>query len=177
MRKLKNILVASFLTVGAFTSMMMVSCNPDPCRDVVCNNGVCDDVTGSCKCDAGYEGSDCSTRTKKKFLGSYKGNGSDDQGGTYTNWKLVIGETDTTNISAATFTIYNATDVQQMSFTGNISSTGIITLDNKTTTNFIYTNGLGSVIAGSSASITFKEADNPGGTNPYVYSFTNMAKQ
>jgi hypothetical protein len=176
MKNLKNVLVASFLTLGAFTSVFMVSCNPDPCRDVVCTNGVCDDVTGACKCDAGYEGADCSTRTKTKFLGSYVGNGSDDQGGTYNNWKLTITETDTTSITAATFTLYNAANAQQMQFTGSVSTNGIITLNNMNTTNFMYTNGSGSVILGTSSStanLTFKEADFPGGTNPYVYSNNN----
>lgn len=177
MKKIRNIVVASFLTIGAFSSLFMVSCNPDPCKDVVCNNGICNDVTGSCDCSAGYEGNACDIRIKKKFLGSYKGNGSDDQGGTYSNWKLVVSETDTTSISAAVFTLYNDADIQKMQFTGSITSAGIVALDNKTTTNFIYTNGVGSIIAGSSATLSFKEADNPGGTNPYVYTFTNMIKQ
>lgn len=69
MKNFKNLLVASFLTIGAFASTMMVSCNPDPCKDVVCaNGGTCDDVTGACKCAAGYEGTGCDSLSRDKFL-------------------------------------------------------------------------------------------------------------
>jgi hypothetical protein len=90
---------------------------------------------------------------------------------------LVIAQTDTTSTTNATFVLLNSSNVQQLSFTGTISSNGIISLDNKTTTNFLYTNGTGSVAVGSYANLTFKESDNPGGTNPYVYTFNNMVKQ
>jgi hypothetical protein len=157
--------------------MLMVSCNPDPCKDVVCNNGVCNDVTGACDCSAGYEGSACDVRIKKKFLGTYKGTGTDDHSNTYTDWKLVVSETDTTNISTANFTLFDNANVQKLAFTGTISTTGIVALNNMVFGLFQYTNGVGSIIAGSSASVSFKEADNPGGTNPYVYTFNNMLKQ
>jgi hypothetical protein len=176
MKKIKNILLASILTMSAFTATIMTSCNPDACQDVICSNGgTCTD--GACSCPSGYEGASCDTRTITKYLGSYVGNGTDDNGGVYTSWKLVIAQTDTTSTTNATFVLLNSSNVQQLSFTGTISSNGIISLDNKTTTNFLYTNGTGSVAVGSYANLTFKESDNPGGTNPYVYTFNNMVKQ
>jgi hypothetical protein len=46
------------------------SCTPDPCKDVVCNNGgTC--VEGICSCLTGYEGTNCDTKTRDMFLGSY----------------------------------------------------------------------------------------------------------
>ncbi|MBL7767036.1 MAG: calcium-binding EGF-like domain-containing protein [Chitinophagaceae bacterium] len=73
MKNLKSILVASFLTVGIFSTTVFTSCDPDPCQDVICNNGgTCTD--GTCTCKAGYEGTDCSTLSRTKFIGTYTGN-------------------------------------------------------------------------------------------------------
>lgn len=70
MKKLRNILVASLLTVGAFSALVMTSCNPDPCKDVVCSNGgTCTD--GSCACPVGYEGETCATESRAKFVKSW----------------------------------------------------------------------------------------------------------
>lgn len=89
MKNFKNLLAASFLTIGAFASTMMVSCNPDPCKDVVCSNGgTCDDVTGACTCPAGYIGASCETKTNASFVGTWsakeKVNGASTWGTPYT---------------------------------------------------------------------------------------------
>jgi hypothetical protein len=73
MKNLKSILLAGFLTVGAFSSAVFTSCNPDACKDVVCQNGgTCTD--GTCACPTGFEGSNCETLSRAKFLGTYSGN-------------------------------------------------------------------------------------------------------
>lgn len=67
MKKIKNILVASLLTVGVFSTTLFTSCDPDPCKDVVCSNGgTCTD--GSCSCPSGYEGTTCETLSTAKYL-------------------------------------------------------------------------------------------------------------
>lgn len=67
MKNLKSILLASILTVGAFTATIFTSCNPDACKDVVCaNGGTCTD--GNCSCPVGYEGTTCNTESKAKFI-------------------------------------------------------------------------------------------------------------
>ena len=46
------------------------SCTTDPCKDVIClNDGVCN--SGTCSCAAGYEGTDCSTLSRDKFIGTW----------------------------------------------------------------------------------------------------------
>jgi hypothetical protein len=67
-----------------FSGILAVSsCTPDPCVDVTCyNDGVCDD--GTCICADWYEGADCSTEEKAKYIGNYTGtlsffDGSGDQ--------------------------------------------------------------------------------------------------
>ena len=59
-----------------FASIMMLAigfaftgCNTDACKDVECGDfGTC--LEGDCVCDAGYEGTDCATLSKDKFLGT-----------------------------------------------------------------------------------------------------------
>ncbi|MBL7774086.1 MAG: hypothetical protein JNM95_14575 [Chitinophagaceae bacterium] len=178
MKNFKNLFVASFLAIGALSTTFFTSCNPDPCKDVVCNNGgVCDEITGTCSCPSGYEGASCDTRTKTKYLGTYKGNGSNDHSGTYSNWSLVVGETDTTNATSATFTLKNDMNVQQFQFTGNISATGAVSLNNITVGNFKYYSGTGTIISNNSASIYFYEDSVQGTLDPYYYTFANMIKQ
>ena len=56
---------AAFLTVSSV--VYFNSCKKDPCKDVVCNNGgTC--VDGNCSCTTGYEGADCSTEMRTKFI-------------------------------------------------------------------------------------------------------------
>jgi len=75
MKKIKNILVASILTMSAFTATIMTSCNPDACKDVICSNGgTCTD--GSCSCPSGYEGASCETLSSAKFLNASSANSS-----------------------------------------------------------------------------------------------------
>jgi hypothetical protein len=75
MKNLKSILMASFLTVGIFSTALFTSCNQDKCKDTVCNNGgTCNETDGSCNCPVGYEGSNCETLSRTKFLGVFSGN-------------------------------------------------------------------------------------------------------
>lgn len=63
---------AALLACGVMFSFS--SCEEDPCKDVTCaatgtateSNGTC-----SCVCDSGYEGTDCSTLSRTKFIGTY----------------------------------------------------------------------------------------------------------
>lgn len=59
-----------------FASILMLAigfaftgCESDPCKDVECGSfGTC--LEGDCVCDSGYEGTDCATLSKDKFLGT-----------------------------------------------------------------------------------------------------------
>ena len=72
MNKFKNIAFAAFLAIGAFSVVTYTSCTKDECKDVVCNNGgTC--AGGSCSCPAGYEGTNCDSKTRDKFVGTWQG--------------------------------------------------------------------------------------------------------
>ncbi len=64
----------SFLSAIAFATVMFFnSCESDPCKDVAClNGGTC--ISGTCDCATGYEGTDCSTESRTKFLGTWTAN-------------------------------------------------------------------------------------------------------
>jgi len=71
MKNLKTLLMASFLTVGIFSTVVYTSCNSDKCKDTVCNNGgTCNSSDGSCNCASGWEGSNCQTQSLSKILNS-----------------------------------------------------------------------------------------------------------
>lgn len=53
-------------------TFLLFSCS-DPCDDIDCGtNGTCDD--GTCLCSDGYEGLNCETESRTKYLGSFTGN-------------------------------------------------------------------------------------------------------
>lgn len=72
MKSIRRIALSVLLTVGAFTAVMYTSCSKDECKDVTCQNGgTCSG--GTCTCPTGYEGTNCQTLTRDKFVGSYTG--------------------------------------------------------------------------------------------------------
>lgn len=71
MRKLLLQLPMAALAIA----LSFVACKKeeDPCKNVSClNGGTCNN--GSCNCAAGYEGSNCGTEWRAKFVGNYNGN-------------------------------------------------------------------------------------------------------
>ena len=61
--------------VSTLVILSIVSCTEDPCADVSClNGGTCND--GTCACAAGYEGVDCGTEQRTKFISTYSFNES-----------------------------------------------------------------------------------------------------
>lgn len=70
LKSIRNIALATALTVGTFSTVLYTSCNKDECKNVVCQNGgTC--VSGTCQCTTGYEGSKCETISADKFVGTW----------------------------------------------------------------------------------------------------------
>ncbi len=62
-----------FLSVVAIATVSFNSCTTDACKDVDCGlYGEC--VDGDCVCDTGYEGVNCDTEEREKFLGNFLAN-------------------------------------------------------------------------------------------------------
>jgi hypothetical protein len=71
--RLKTVLVSALTTLSVFTAVTLisVSCNKDKCKTIVCaNGGLCNG--GSCTCLLGYEGNNCETVSRSKFLGVWQ---------------------------------------------------------------------------------------------------------
>lgn len=67
---LKTLLIAALSTFSAFVSVVYVSCNRDKCKTIVCaHGGVCN--SGGCICPSGYQGANCETVSRNKFLGNW----------------------------------------------------------------------------------------------------------
>lgn len=158
MRKARLILSASLLTIGAFSAVTFSSCSKD---DKVCNTG--------------YTGSDCKTEVRASYNNTYRGNGSDNAGGTYTNWALKFNSvgTDATKMELQVLDNNNA---NQLLFNVTLNSNSTYNVEPKTSGVFSYT-GSGSISA-TNASLSLTEKDNTTGTIvTTVYSFNNMIKQ
>ncbi len=68
-KKMKN-RILQILGVAAVTTIGLVSCDTDACKDVTCDNGgIC--VDGTCVCEDGYEGTNCETEERTEFIGTY----------------------------------------------------------------------------------------------------------
>ncbi len=67
---IKTIMLSALGAIAAFATVTYSSCKSDPCKAIVCANGaVCND--GSCTCPSGYEGTQCETTMRDKFLGVF----------------------------------------------------------------------------------------------------------
>lgn len=63
---LKPLILSVATIAGVFSAVTYTSCEPDKCKAIACaHGGTCNE--GSCKCQAGYEGTNCETITRKKF--------------------------------------------------------------------------------------------------------------
>lgn len=119
MKSIRNIAFTALLTLGAFSAITYTSCNKDECKDVVCQNGgSC--LEGTCSCATGYEGTNCETLSRTKFIGTWTG--TDECG------------TDSYNITLTVGTATNAVSALVTNIGGygtNITVTGNVTANNK----------------------------------------------
>ena len=66
----KTILLSSLSVLSAFFAVTYSSCTPDKCKAIVCAyGGVCNN--GACSCVTGYEGTQCETVARDKFLSKW----------------------------------------------------------------------------------------------------------
>lgn len=108
------------LGVVAVSVLSFNSCTTDACKDVVCQNaGVCDE--GTCACAVGYEGTNCQTLVRAKYLGNF--NVSESCGSSTDTYAVTIaaGATD------ASVTISNLYDAGLV-VTGTVNADGGVTI-------------------------------------------------
>jgi hypothetical protein len=66
--RLKLVMLSALGAMAAFSAVTISSCKEDKCKAIVCAyGGVCSD--GQCLCQSGYEGAQCATITRQRYLG------------------------------------------------------------------------------------------------------------
>jgi hypothetical protein len=73
MKLWKNTLISAMAFMGISSTVLYTSCEQDSCLDLVCKNGgSCAD--GFCRCQTGFEGTECEIKAGTKFIGRFIGN-------------------------------------------------------------------------------------------------------
>ncbi len=178
MKKIRLVALSALVTVGAFSGVLYTSCTKDACKGVTClNSGTCDG--GTCTCPSGIGGNTCETVYRSLYNNNYVGNGTDNDGYTYTNWKLAYSAgTDTSDYTKMSLFIYDNTNTlaipKQLPVVltnfGTSSTYNITSTVNDTNTY----SGTGTISA-TAASISLTEA-HPHST-ALILTFTNAIKQ
>lgn len=110
---------------ASFLGLTLTGCK-DECKDVVCQNGgTCEE--GTCLCVSGYEGENCETEVRAKFIGSYSVSESCQSGNYNFNFNITASSASVTSII-----INNFYDIG-INVTANISGT-TVTIPNQTVT-------------------------------------------
>ncbi len=69
--RFKSVLLTAFSTLAAFSTLTFTACNNDKCQAIACaSGGVCEE--GRCTCLPGYEGYQCETETRQRYVGNWK---------------------------------------------------------------------------------------------------------
>lgn len=161
MKSVKQIAFAALLTIGAFGAVTMVSCNKED-----------DPVV----CAVGLEGSDCKTEVRTKYVGTYKGSGTDSDGKTYSNWQLIMTAT-STDVTKMTLVLANEASAPVRSLTITLKSNTTFEVDNFTSSDNYTYSGTGS-ISSTQINLTLNEKDNEASpVKTLVFTFNNMTKQ
>ena len=66
----KTIIFSALLALAALGLIINSSCNADKCKTIVCANGSYCQL-GACICLNGYEGTNCETVMRQKFMGNW----------------------------------------------------------------------------------------------------------
>jgi len=171
MKSIRNIAFSALLAVGAFTTVTYTACNPDECKDVVCQNGgTC--VTGNCNCTTGFSGTNCETQIRTTYYNTYKRNGTDSDGDTYTNWGLKfykVGD----DAKKMGLDVMDNNNVNAVALTVTLQSNTTFTIDSKVDGTTTFT-GNGTVDA-NKATLSLTVNDTVDGT--YIVTFSNSLKQ
>ena len=123
MKIFKQIAVAAIVMISVVGAALYTSCSKDNCKSVTClNGGSCGG--GQCSCPTGIGGSECQTVYRLLYSNTYTGNGSDDTGKIYGNYRMIF--------STPLDSIYDNMNLAITDSSGHTYNTFTITLSNNT---------------------------------------------
>jgi hypothetical protein len=121
-------IIMTLMTVASFATITTItSCNKeeDACKNVTCqNSGTC--VDGTCDCTVGYEGTNCETEARTKYLGAFNGNEVCTTGNSVVSVTVTTVAGDVTKVNFAN--LYGA----GFNTTGTVQADGTITIATQT---------------------------------------------
>ncbi len=122
--KFNSYLLAAFATIMLFSATTWLSCTKNICASTTCyNGGVCNN--GKCTCATGYEGANCNTASRQKFIYNWDQIGSDTSttGATQTYALDITTGDDITSLQIINFDNYFTVPV-----TANVSSADMLNI-------------------------------------------------
>lgn len=154
MKKVRLMTTAALVAIAGFTTISLTSCTKD---EVVCA--------------VGLEGKNCDQEVREDYYNTYRGDGVDSWGDTYTNWAMTF-STRGTDPTAMKFELMDESNGVVVRADANLKTNTTFKIDETTmNTGATYTgNG---TINKNSASITLKEVYSGETT---TYTFNNMSR-
>lgn len=130
--------------------------------------------SGDEPCPVGYEGSRCDDEVREKYTNTYRGTGSDNHGGTYTNWALNF-NTIGTDATKMRLQLLDAVNAPQGLYDITLTTNNTFTITPVSRDGFDYT-GQGEITE-NRASLKLIETDPSGEEDTYIFDYSNMIKE
>lgn len=156
--KKSRLLLSIGLLAFAAASTTLTSCGEDVCPEFM-------------------EGTDCKDEVRASYYNTYRGNATDNQGGTYTDWALRF-SSGGTDVDQLKLEVLDNAGANQFAFDAELKSNTTYDIKPKSMiiggVTYDYT-GSGTINA-NTATFTLTETDRAGVEVTYVYSFNNFNK-
>lgn len=123
------------------------------------------------ECDLGLEGEYCDQEIRTKYYNTYRGDGFDNHGGTYSNWAIKFTKGDL-GIIGLNFELLNHSNSRLLFTNAYLTSNTTFKIEPTLINDLIYS-GNGTVNE-NSLTLTLREVSN---NETYIFTFNNMIRQ
>jgi len=152
MKKARFIITASMVALMGLSAFTFSSCTKD-----------------DQECAVGLEGKNCDQQVRTKYYNTYRGNGTDNQGNTYTNWAMDFSQ-EGTDATKMRMRLLDDADDPVISAVVTLQTNTTFTVNQFTNNQGLTYSGNGSIDE-NTASLTLREE---GSGDIVTYTFSNM---